>query len=218
MEGTRLVAYNEIVTLSSRRAERRLQRLKKRFARRPEFVAQYKAVLNDYIANGYAVKLSADEAGRTSNITLYLPRYGVISPNKDNVRVVYDAAAEFGGTSLNIELIQGPQLNNSLFGVLIRFRKEEAAVASDIESMFHTEKDTDVLRFLWWDKSIDKPPCDHKMTVYLRCIWEGRFSIHCKLGFETNSCRQRIRIWQGSVRYRFQEFLCRRWIVFCFCP
>ena len=63
--------------------------------------------------------------------------------------MVYDAAAEFGGISLNKELLQGPQLNNSLVGVLIRFRKEDVAVASDIESTFHRvvcrEEDTDAL-------------------------------------------------------------------------
>ena len=45
--------------------------------------------------------------------------------------------------------MQGPQLNNSLIGVLFRFRKEEIDVASDIESTFHrvgcVERDTDAL-------------------------------------------------------------------------
>ena len=31
---------------------------------------------------------------------------------------MYDVAAEHGGTSLNKELLQGSQLNNSLIGVL----------------------------------------------------------------------------------------------------
>ena len=76
----------------------------------------------------------------------------MINPKKSKVRVVYDAAARFEVTALNKELLQGPLLNNSLVGVLMRFRKNEVAVASDIESMFHREReDTDALRFLWWD-------------------------------------------------------------------
>ena len=55
--------------------------------------------------------------------------------------------------------------------MLLRFRKEKVAVASDIESMFHrvacAEKHTDALRFLWWSESIDEPPSDHNMTVHL---------------------------------------------------
>ena len=37
--------------------------------------------------------------------------------------------------------------------------------------MFHgvacREDDTDALRFLWWDGSLDEPPSDYKMTVHL---------------------------------------------------
>ena len=95
----------------------------------------------------------------------------MINPNNSKVRVVYDAAARFEGTALNKELLQGPQLNNSLVGVLMRFRKNEIAEASDIESMFHRvacrEDDTDTLRFLWWSASLDEPPSDYKMTVHL---------------------------------------------------
>ena len=69
------------------------------------------------------------------------------------MRAVYDTAAEYGGISLNTELLQGSQLNNPFIGVLLRLRKEKAAVSSDIKSMFHRvacrEADTDALRFLW---------------------------------------------------------------------
>ncbi|XP_067045500.1 uncharacterized protein [Acropora muricata] len=152
-------------------AEMRLQQLKKRFLRDPTFASQYEAVMNDYIEKGYAVKLSEKEAASTSDHTWYLPHHGVVNPNKSKVRVVYDAAAVWGGTSLNKELLQGPQLNNSLIGVLFRFRREEIAVASDIESMFHrvgcVERDTDALRFLWWSDGLNEPPSDHKMKVHL---------------------------------------------------
>lgn len=83
---------------------------------------------------------------------------------------MYDAAAEYGGTSLNEELLQGPQLNNSLIGVLFRFRKDGVAVASDIESKFHrvacAKENTDALLFSLWSEGFEKPPSDHKMTVH----------------------------------------------------
>ena len=152
-------------------AEKRLQQLKKCFQRDPDLAKRYKMVMNEYIEKGYAKKLSQEEAQQRSAKTWYLPHHGVVNPNKEKVRVVYDAAANYGGTSLNKELLQGPQLNNTLIGVLLRFRKERVAVASDIESMFHRvachEEDTDALRFLWWNKDIDKPPSDYKMMVHL---------------------------------------------------
>ena len=112
-------------------AEKRLQQLKRRFQRSPKFAAHYKTVMNDYIDKGYAVKLSEEEAARTSIHPWYLPHHGVINPNKSKVRVVYDAAARFEGTALNKELLQGQLLNNTLVAVFMRFRKDEVAVASD---------------------------------------------------------------------------------------
>ena len=113
-------------------AEKRLQQLKRCFQRCPEFAAHYKAVMNDYIDKGYSVKLSKEEAARTSSHIWYLPHHGVINPNKSKVRKVYDAAAIFEGTALNKELLQGALLSNTLVAVLMRFRKDEVAVASDL--------------------------------------------------------------------------------------
>ena len=84
---------------------------------------------------------------------------------------MFDAAAESNGTSLNQNLLQGPDCPNSLIGVLLRFRQENTAVVVDIESMFHQvkvrEEDQDNLRFLWWKGSTDDPPEEYVMTVHI---------------------------------------------------
>lgn len=152
-------------------AEQRLRHLKKRFTKDEEFAKKYRDVIDDYLDKGYAKKLSEEEAKNTSDITWYLPHHGVVNPNKSKIRVVFDAAAEYSKVSLNKELLQGPQLNNTLLGVLLRFRQEKVALMSDIESMFHrvrcNEQDTDALRFLWWSEGLDKLPTEHKMVVHL---------------------------------------------------
>ena len=51
--------------------------------------------------------------------------------------MVMDAAAKKNGVSLNDNLLVGPDLLNSLAGVLMRFREERVAIAADIEAMFH---------------------------------------------------------------------------------
>ena len=51
------------------------------------------------------------------------PIHPLTTPNKPGkVRLCYDATAEFCGVSLNKALITGPDLLNSLAGVLMRFR------------------------------------------------------------------------------------------------
>ena len=63
---------------------------------------------------------------------------GVYHPKKPNkIRVVFDCSAQFEGESLNKHLLKGPDLTNSLSGVLYRFRREPVAIICDIESMFY---------------------------------------------------------------------------------
>ena len=60
---------------------------------------------------------------------------------------------------------------NSLIGVLLRFRKEEIAVASDIESMFCrvgcVKRNIDTLHFLWQSDGLNESSSDHKIKVRL---------------------------------------------------
>ncbi|XP_055015729.1 uncharacterized protein LOC129410839 [Boleophthalmus pectinirostris] len=77
--------------------------------------------------------------------------------------VVFDASAQYKDTSLNEHLLTGPDLTNTLVGVLCRFRKGSVAVMCDVERMFHQfhvrPQDQDYLRFLWWEYGdISTPP------------------------------------------------------------
>ena len=99
------------------------------------------------IVKDHARKLTKEEAGRRSNKTWFLPHHLVTSPNKPGkVVVVFDAAAKFQDTSLNDQLLQGPDYIN-LAGVLMRFRQEEVDLVTDIEQTFHQVQS---LWFLWW--------------------------------------------------------------------
>lgn len=65
----------------------------------------------------------------------YLLHFGVY---RSQIGVVFDSSAQYKGVSLNIELLPGPDMMNSLFGVLVRFSKEKTAVMCNIEEMFHS--------------------------------------------------------------------------------
>ncbi|XP_062590301.1 uncharacterized protein LOC134251896 [Saccostrea cucullata] len=101
----------------------------------------------------------------------YLPIFGVYHPLKpEKIRMVFDSSARFQDLSLNSVLLSGPDLTNSLIGVLMRFRMEAVAVTADIEQMFHcfgvSEKHRNFLRFLWYtDNDPTKPLTEYRMTV-----------------------------------------------------
>lgn len=102
----------------------------------------------------------------------YIPHHGVHHPTKGKLRVVFDCGAIYKGTSLNQQLLQGPDLSNSLIGALIRFRKEPVAFMVDIQAMFHQvrvpDKHMNFLRFLWWPKgNTDQEPAEYRMRVHL---------------------------------------------------
>ncbi|XP_062607729.1 uncharacterized protein LOC134269543 [Saccostrea cucullata] len=91
----------------------------------------------------------------TSYACWYLPLFGVSNPKKPNqIRGVFDSSAKYGGVSPNSMLMTGPDMINSLLGILLRFRKDEVAMTTDIEQMFYRfrvdENHRDFLRFLWY--------------------------------------------------------------------
>ena len=153
-------------------AVRRLQAFEKRFRYDPALFEMYRYAMNDYIAKGHARKVPSPEDSAPGKLW-YLPHLPVFHPQKPNkVRVVFDCAARFRETSLNDQLLQGPDLTNNLTGVLLRFRQETVALMADVEKMFHQVKvepsHCDALCFLWWEEGdLTKRVVDHQMLVHL---------------------------------------------------
>ena len=113
-------------------AAQRLSYLKRKFDKNEKFKADYIRFMEEIIAKGYARKSAITAAvGKT----WYLPHHAVYHPNKPGkIRVVFDLSAECKGTSLNKELLSGPDLTNQVMGVLLRFREEHVRVMGDIEA------------------------------------------------------------------------------------
>ena len=92
-------------------------------------------------------------------------RYALCSIVRHGIKVL---------TSLNNELLQGPDLTNSLVDVLLRFREEKVAVMADIESMFMMvkvpQKDRNLFQFLWWpngDMNMNADSEEYRMTRHI---------------------------------------------------
>lgn len=172
---TSLPWKDDSVSLPNNRklAEVRLSHLKKKLKSNHDHKEMYCKQMTDYLQKGYAVP--CDDVGSTeeSKKTYYLPHHGVVNVNKPGkVRVVFDCAAKYQGMSLNDNLLQGPDLVNSLVGVLIRFRQEHTAFMADVEGMFNqvkvSDEDSQALRFLWWpDNDLDADAKDYRMLVQI---------------------------------------------------
>ena len=105
-------------------ARKRYSLLEKKFESKPELHEKMNNVIQGYLKSDppQARVMTTEEAAKTSDTTWYLPIHPVTNPNKPGkIRVVNDAAAEYQGMSLNKQLMTGPDLVNSLVGVLVRF-------------------------------------------------------------------------------------------------
>lgn len=153
-------------------ALQRLQSLKKRFEKDIPFKTQYVDFLNNMLEQGHAELIPTDEPTPNQGKVWYIPHHGVHHPTKGKLRVVFDCGCTYKGTSLNSQLLQGPDLTNTLIGVLLRFREEPIAIMADISAMFHQvrvpHKHVNFLRFLWWPNGDStKEPQEYRMRVHL---------------------------------------------------
>ncbi|XP_043206456.1 uncharacterized protein LOC122372869 [Amphibalanus amphitrite] len=151
-------------------ALRRLERTEKSLRSNPDKAKGYKQAIDSYVSLGHARKLGQDEAAKANPKRWYLPHHAVFNQNKPGkIRVVFDASAEFHGTSLNEELLTGPDLLQELPAILMRFREKSVAIVGDIDQMFHQvriqQSDRPALSFLWRDLECGRPPDTYEMNV-----------------------------------------------------
>ena len=98
----------------------------------------YVHFVNEMIAKGHARKVPEDRLEANQWKVWYLLHHGIYHPRKPHkIRVVFDCSARCEGTSLNSQLMPGPDLTNSLVGVLTRFRQDRIVFMADIKCMFH---------------------------------------------------------------------------------
>ena len=151
-------------------AEQRLKSLGKRLMKNPVLLENYKSGITELIEANHA-EPAPEEPGKNRHVW-YIPHHNVVNPRKPNkFRIVFDCAVRYQ-ECLNEQVCQGPNLMNSLIGVLLRFRENKIAIQGDIKGMFLQVKvppeQRDVLRFLWWRNGEIAGPIDtYRMTTHL---------------------------------------------------
>ena len=156
-------------------ATSRLNSLLRTLKRKPQMATDYFQFLGKVFEKGHAIPVSTTDPKHRQDEgkVWYLPHFGVYHPKKPTqIRVVFDSSAEYKGVSLNKELLTGPDLTNSLFGVLLRFRHHDVAAMCDVEQMFHSfrvdPKHQSFLRFLWFrNNDPSEEIIEYQMTVHL---------------------------------------------------
>ncbi|XP_052386018.1 uncharacterized protein LOC127933238 [Carassius gibelio] len=140
----------------------------KKLKRNKQYYMDYKKFMDEIIALGDAERVPEQDIDKRP--AWYIPHHGVYHPQKPGkIRVVFDASAKFRDTSLNDHLLTGPELTNTLLGVLYRFRRGPVAFMCDIESLFHqfhvNACDQD---YLWWEnRDLETPFTVYRMKVHL---------------------------------------------------
>ena len=147
-------------------AMKRLVSIEKKLDSNPTLRDRYTEQMDSLLKKGYA-----EQAPRSSTPgrTWYLPHFDVYNPMKpEKFRIVHDAAAKSRGLSLNDYLLTGPDLLQSLPGVMMRFRRHRIAISGDIAEMFMQVKvrtqDRDALRYLWRGNRREGAPEEYRMT------------------------------------------------------
>ncbi|KAK0150016.1 hypothetical protein N1851_009251 [Merluccius polli] len=126
-------------------AEQLAANLKKKLSKNSALHKEYREFMSDLLGKGYAVEVLGDKLNHNDGRVWYIPHHGVFHPQKGKLRVVFDCAASFQEItqwrkSLNGELLQGPDLTNTLIGVLTRFRHDHIGYHGDMSQPLHKYK------------------------------------------------------------------------------
>ena len=147
-----------------------MRHLKRMFIKDPQLFEEYKRQMEELVSKFYAKKTYV----KPDNGKLwYLPHHGVKHPSKPGkVRIVFNCSTNHGATSLDHNLLSGPDLTNQLIGILLRFRTEEVAFMGDIEAIFYQVKvlvsQRSCLSYLWWNNNdLNEEFVDYEMGVHV---------------------------------------------------
>ncbi|CAI6343037.1 unnamed protein product [Macrosiphum euphorbiae] len=131
---------------------------------------EYTKFMSEYINLGHMQEVPKGSSIPTQ--VWYLPHHAVMKSTSltTKVRVVFDASARgSNGLALNDVLMSGPTIQEDVFSILVRFRRYQYALTSDVEKMFRqvsvAKEDWDLQRILWRSDPTEPLRTYHLTTV-----------------------------------------------------
>ncbi|XP_071956947.1 uncharacterized protein [Antedon mediterranea] len=150
----------------------KLKSLEDRLGKDPEKNKAYKEQIQDnMLKRKVAQKIEKNELAEYKGPVHYLSHHPVLKPDSEStpLRIVFNSSASYKGHVLNEYVAKGPDLNNNLISLLLRFRRERVALVGDIRKMYHSvgmaEMDQHCHRFLWRDMQIERSPVVYCVTA-----------------------------------------------------
>ena len=99
---------------------------------------EYHIAVRKYLNDGYAEKKTQKEE-LDYPIQWFLPHHGMYKKSAEvkQLRIVFDATAEFEEKSHNNSMLTGPNQQSELPEILLKFRERPIALGADIEAIFN---------------------------------------------------------------------------------
>ena len=132
-------------------AKRRFFNLEQKFKRHPTLKSEYTKFINEYAELGHLSESTLPKP----NPNYFLCHHAVLKTSEStSLRVVFDgSAASSSGKALNDILMVGPNVQDSLFSILVRARQYKYILSGDIEKMYRQvqvhDEDRNLQLMLW---------------------------------------------------------------------
>ncbi len=138
---TTLPFFGDVTTLGNSAGSARLRfiNLERKLEKTPITYSQYRAFMQEFIDLGHMELVPDAELDLPANKSYYIPHHCVHKEESTTtkLRVVFDASAKSStGVALNDVLAAGPNLQDKLFHIMIRFRFHMVALCGDIAKMY----------------------------------------------------------------------------------
>ena len=109
--------------------------LEKRFHKNPKLKEMYVKFMEEYAQMGHMSVVTS----LSNSVSYYLPHHGVVNENSSTtkLRVVFNGSARTdSGVSFNDLQYTGPNLQDELVSILLRFRQHNVILCADVEKMY----------------------------------------------------------------------------------
>ena len=157
-----------------------LKSLERRLEKDEKLKQRYKETIDVDVLKGFVRILDEAEIKNTKKrLSVERSASPCAEPEQAGQSETCNAASKFGGVSLFDNLMAGPDLLQSLIGIIFRFREKKIAMTADVEAMFLQvtipPADFKVPTFLWRENITDPI----SMYEYGRHIFGAKSSPTC---------------------------------------